>query len=165
MFSVIHYYWNNALSDTSTWCQSTERQQQYYNRNAQNYTSDYKPGEQVHVQLAPKSKWKLGNVIRKDENPRSYHVKVDGATYRRNQRFIKRDESREFRNGSNLRNQTRTSGLSGSGLSGDTRSQSQCNYTPSKSRTDVNPRSPHGIPMTTRQSSGRCIKAPNRLNL
>ena len=146
---------------------------------AQNYTSDYKPGEQVHVQLAPKSKWKLGNIIKRDENPRSYHVKVDGATYRRNQRFIKREGRREYRNGSNSRNYMTANGYQRQDdkerreyrnesfsrnhmrTSGYPSNHSQDNLRDS----DVNPRSTQVMRMKTRQSSGRCIKAPNRLDL
>ena len=51
-----------------------------------------KPGQAVHIQLNSKSKWEKGEVVRKDNTPRSYHVRVNGGVYRRNSKFIKEDK-------------------------------------------------------------------------
>ena len=68
-----------------------QTQQKYYNKNARLDDNEYTPGQRIQVQLMPKSKWKPGKIIKKDDAPRSYHIDVDGATYRRNKRFIKND--------------------------------------------------------------------------
>ena len=73
-----------------------KRQEKYYNQNARSEATEMKPGQAVQVQLTPGSRWKSGTIIKKDDMPRSYHVKVDNGTYRRNSRFIKEDKRSKY---------------------------------------------------------------------
>ena len=71
------------------------RQQKYYDQHARKEIKELKPGQAVQIQLNSKSKWKKGEVVRKDNTPRSYHVRVNGGVYRRNTKFIKEDKMLE----------------------------------------------------------------------
>ena len=69
-----------------------ERQGKYYNQHARSANQNLSPREKVYVQIKPGDQWRPATVVKKANTPRSYHVRINDAVYRRNSKFIRRDK-------------------------------------------------------------------------
>ena len=82
---------NNLLQVVARREHQQALQKKYYDRSAKPLT-ELKPQEAVFLQM--NDKWHPGKILRPTEEPRSYIVQTqDGGTYRRNRRFIRKDNT------------------------------------------------------------------------
>ena len=141
------------------------RQQRYYNMHARQEAPEMKKGQDVYVQLLPGSRWKPGQIVKKADTPRSYHVIVDGTIYRRNSKFIKEKSLSGSQNNGN----NGSSGSQNNGNNGSSGSQNNGNNPTSviKTQTFYSSRKSHDGRVTygTRTRLGKTISKPMKLDL
>ena len=86
---------DEAIAEHLIKCQ--ERQAMYYDRNAIREQPELAIGQTVGIQDPKTLKWSLAQVMEKTPEPRSYMVKTrNGAVLRRNRRFLKDIQPRNF---------------------------------------------------------------------